>query len=215
VNRVRFIPALCASLFLLFAPIFGQAEEEKAEEPAAPGEVIGEVTDTLLSYVKENDELIKTKPETYFTELRGILEPAIDFESIAKSVMGKKSWTSVEEKDQQRFVEAFTDSLVQTYGKAMSSFVDLDINVAKTWPSDNPKKKSYFVQQDVKLESGLAHIVYSMHPVAEGWKVRNVTIRDSKGYKLNMGKTFNSQFKHALSENEGNVVATIDGWGKQ
>ncbi len=213
-NRVHLVPALSALLFLMTVSLFGQAEEESAKDPTAPGEIIGEVTASLLSYVKGNDELIKSKPETYFSDLRGILEPAIDFESIAKNVMGKKSWTAIEEKDQLRFVDVFTDSLVRTYGKAMSSFVDLDIEVAKTWPADNPKKKNYYVQQDVKLESGLAHIVYNMYPDSEGWKVRNVTIRDSKGYKLNMGKTFYSQFKHALGENKGDILATIDGWGK-
>lgn len=211
-SRVRILSALSA--FLIFLSVSAFSAESETVEQAGPGEIIDSVTKGLLNTVREKEGLIKTDPEAYFAELRALLEPAIDFESIAKNVMGKKSWLSIQESDQQRFVNVFTDSLVRTYGKAMSSFVDLDIQVVKTWPSDNPKRKNYFVQQDVKLESGLAHIVYSMYPEAEGWAVRNVTIRDAKGYKLNMGKTFYSQFQHALSENKGDVIATIDGWGK-
>jgi len=209
VNRIRYAVNLCACL-LVFIATSTWAESEQAE--VTPGEVIGSVTTSLLTLAKETKA--EGSDEAYFSELRKLLEPVIDFESIAKKVMGKKSWLAVDEQEQRRFVDTFTDSLVSTYGKAMLSFADLDVQVAKTWPSNNPKSKGHFVQQDVKLESGLAHIVYSMQPSDSGWKVSNVVIRDAKGYKLNMGKTFYSQFQHALSENENNVSATIDAWAK-
>lgn len=210
-NRVRCAAIFLACLFAFFIPsALAQSEQEKT----APDEIISQVTATLLALAKETKNREEGDDKEYFSKLRSLLEPVIDFESIAKNVMGKKSWLSINEQEQQRFVNVFTDSLVSTYGKAMLSFADLDVQVSKTWPSNNPKSKSYFVQQDVKLESGLAHIVYSMHPDDSGWKVRNVTIRDAKGYKLNMGKTFYSQFQHALSENDGNVSSTIDAWAK-
>lgn len=210
-NRVRYAATFLACFLVFFVPS-ALAQTDDAE--AAPGEIISKVTATLLTLAKETKSQTEGDDEKYFSELRSLLEPVIDFESIAKNVMGKKSWLSISEEEQQRFVNVFTDSLVNTYGKAMLSFADLDVQVSKTWPSNNPESKSYFVQQDVKLESGLAHIVYSMQPDDSGWKVRNVTIRDAKGYKLNMGKTFYSQFQHALSENDGNVSSTIDAWAK-
>lgn len=215
-SRVSYTQAMCAFILTMFVSMgsfANEADKKEEKKEASPGDIVNTVTANLLSTVKEKEKLIETDPDAYFAELRGLLEPAIDFKWIARKVMGKKSWKAVEDKQQMKFVDVFTDSLVRTYGKAMSSFVDLDITVAKTWPSDNPKSKSYFVQQDVKLEGGTAHIVYSMYPSTDGWMVRNVTIRDAKGFKINMGKVFYSQFQHSLSENKGDVVATIDAWG--
>lgn len=212
-KRVR-LPGIVLVWFLAVVTSIG-VRAEKQDPPAEPGEIVSTVTEQLLVTVKDNAALLESDPEKYFSKVRALLEPVIDFESIAKNVMGRKSWTSVEKPVQDQFVNVFTDSLVRTYGKAMASFVDLDIKVAKTWPSDNPKKKNHYVQQDVKLEGGLAHIVYNMSPVGDSWKVRNVIIRDAKGYKLNMGKTFYSQFKHTLEENDGDVQAAIGAWGKQ
>lgn len=215
-KRVARTTAFFATLMMLFASLSLSATEQgKTDELSGPGQIIDSVTGSVLTLASEKKTLFEEDPAAYFEELRATLEPVIDFESIAKNVMGRKSWLSIDEEQQARFVDVFTNSLVQTYGKAMLSFADLDVKVVKTWPSDNPQNKSYYVQQEVKLESGLSHIVYSMHPIADGWKVRNVTIRDSKGFQLNMGKTFYSQFQHSLSENKDDVIATIDAWGKQ
>jgi len=205
--------ALCVFSIVFSHVVLAEDTEKTISHSAA--KLVEQVTSDLLATARDKKSLLQSAPDQYYAQIRGLLAPAVDFETIAKLVMGKRSWLSIDTLEQQRFVNVFTDSLVKTYGKAMTSFVDLDIKVEKVWPSENPKSKSVYVQQDVTLDSGLAHIVYTLSPVGELWMVRNVTIRDEKGYTVNMGKTFNAQFKYELTENKGNVIATIDGWGKK
>lgn len=181
---------------------------ELAPEPS-PAEVVESVTSKLLSVAKNNTELLKSSPDQYFALVRSELESSVDFESIAKNVMGKKYWLSATEEQQKQFVEVFTNSLVETYGKGMANFADLDISIESSRPSEKSDKTQYVVQS-VKTDSGSSKIVYTMRNVDSVWMLRNVTLDG-----VNLGKTFRSQFNQAVKDADNDLGLAINSWGQE
>ncbi len=196
-----------AALLVLAVFSYG-AEDVKAQSELTPEEVVEKVTDELLSFVKANAGILDEDSEEYFFGVKRVLDPAVDFESISKSVMGKRYWLEASEEQRKEFVTVFTSSLVRTYGKGMANFTDLDITVESSRPSDkNPKV--YYVQQTVKTQSGGNKILYTMRKDEYGWRVRNVILNG-----INLGKTSQSQFSEAVKANKGDVGVAISNWGK-
>lgn len=192
---------------LSVAYVQAQKTEEVKEKTLAPDVVITELTSELLSMARTGKETLDSNPEEYFGKMRTLLEPAVDFTTIAKHVMGKRYWTQASEKQQAEFVEAFTAGLVKTYGKGMANFSDLEIKL----DSSNPAEKSintYYVMQSVKTDSGVNKILYTMRKDDVGWRVRNVVLDG-----VNLGKTFQTQFAQAVKDNKGDIASVIATWG--
>jgi len=180
----------------------------EADAPSTADEVVGAVTDSLIGFVKVNIEAVESESEEYFTQVQTILEPAIDFESIAKSVMGRAHWTSTSDEQHQQFISLFKMGLVKTYGKGMAKFTDLDISVELARPHPDKSHISY-VTQVVKDGTDVTKVLYTMRKDSLGWRVINVTL-DS----VNLGKISKSQFAQSVRDNNGNVGAAINSWGQ-
>ena len=195
-----------ASVGIANAAAESQPAAETNSEPAA---VVEKVTKDLLDLVKTKAGLLKTNPDQYFADVRGLLVGVVDFEFIAKNVMGRSHWSAVSPEEQQRFVNVFTDSLVRTYGKGMANFADLDVEVASSKQNDK-SPDIYYVVQSVKTEKGKSEIVYTMRKEAKGWMLKNVVLDG-----VNLGKTFQSQFNQAVKDNGGNVSKAIANWSAE
>ena len=183
-----------------------QAVEANVQQ--TPDDVVASVTDSLLSVAKSKGALLDSGPEAYFSEVRSILEPAVDFEFIAKNVMGRRYWTSVASDDQQAFVQSFSNSLIETYGRGMAAFADLDIRIASSRPSEK-SDQTHYVVQSVKNNDGTNNVVYTMRLTEHGWMLRNVVLNG-----VNLGKTFKSQFAQAVKDNNNSVEQAIANWAK-
>lgn len=146
-------------------------------------------------------------PQKFVNTLTEILDPIVAFERIAKGVMGKHA-KGVEASEVKRFSESFKLGLVNTYGKGLSGFGDL---VIKVLPPEVPvdEAKRILVVQELKGQSSTNQVVYTMRVIDGNWKMTNIKLNG-----VNLGKTFRSQFAAAVKENKGDVVKTINEWGK-
>lgn len=177
-----------------------------------PRAVIQESTDRVLETVarqKEQSEGEVTKEMA--TELLSVLEPAVDFDSIARGVMGKYRKTASNEQV-QRFVTVFKDSLSQLY---MRSFQSLDVEAADVMepPKDfDPKTASKAsVQMLVTTGGGESfNISYSMRKNGDDqWVVRNIIVDG-----INLGLTYMNQFDGAMKRH-GSIDGTIASWPEE
>lgn len=182
--------------------------EDKVEQKPEAELIVQSVTDQLLTVARTKKDLLESDPNAYFGEIGGILDPVVDFTAIAKNVMGKKYWTSVSGDDQQKFVEVFRSSLVETYGKGMATFAELELNVESSRPSEK-SDRTHYVVQSVKTKDGVNKVVYTVSRTKSGWKLRNVVLNG-----VNLGKTFRSQFGQSVKDNGGDVSLAIAKWGK-
>ncbi|WP_096085250.1 MlaC/ttg2D family ABC transporter substrate-binding protein [Agaribacterium haliotis] len=205
----RLFTSLISVVLVFSASVFASEENVEAKAEPGPSEVVQSVTSSLLAAARDNTDLLRTDPEAYFAKIRSLLEPSVDFESIAKNVMGKKYWLSASEAQRSTFVETFTRSLVETYGKGMANFADLDIKVESDRPSER-SQSTHYVVQSVSGDGGPVKIAYTMGHTDKGWRLRNVTLDG-----VNLGKTFRSQFDQAVKDANNDLDVAIASWGQE
>ncbi len=209
VKRVVSIKAVLFGVWAVLAASPLNAEEGSRPVSVMAEDVVTGVTNSLLSFAKEKSDLLAKDPEVYFSGVKDILDPAVDFLGIAKNVMGKRHWLAASEEQREQFVLSFADSLVRTYGKGMANFADFDVTVESSQASES-SDKIYYVVQAVKTGDGTSKVVYTMKLVENRWQLRNVVLNG-----INMGKSFHSQFSQLVKDNGGDIGLAVAKWGQE
>lgn len=193
-----------ASIMLLaFAGLTWASED-------SPHQAVQTALDNLLVKIEEGRSYADAEPERFFVEVEAVLEPFIDFETIARRVMARYYQAATPEQ-RTRFAEVFRDSLVKTYTKGLLQYNNEQITVVPEREGDRRGNRAR-VQMVLRAASGATYpILYSMvQGENAGWLVENVTING-----VNIGLTFRNQFAHSVRSNQGDLDATIDGWSAE
>lgn len=191
-----------------------QPEEAAAPANASPYELVEDITAQILSKIEAHRTLIEASPDeserealmnTFFAEVEAIMASAVDFNWIARNVMGPYGKLATEAQ-RDSFAKVFRDGLVETYGRGLLSYRDQEIVVLPGSELNGKRKVS--VKQEIRSVDGNYPLEYSMGLGKSGqWKVINVIING-----INLGKTFRNQFVQAAQKNGGDIDAVIAGW---
>lgn len=185
------------------------AAAEKAGKENTAHSVVEQVTVNLTTVVRNERDLLETDPETYFSRVKSVLEPVVDFAFIARNVMGPY-WETASEAQRQEFLETFKNGLVETYAKGMANYVDLDISILPP-AKDAENKRRVGVVQEITGPDGTNRVSYTMALNRDGeWKLINMVLNG-----VNLGKTFRNQFAQAAKQNEGDLNAVISNWSAE
>ena len=192
-------------LLVLAAPTLAVAADAKAMP--TPHQVVDQVTTRLMTVVAEGREQGEDNAAKYYGQVRTIMESAVDFRYIARNVMGKKYWLAASEEQKQKFIEAFTSGMVETYAKGMANFVDYEISVEDPEQKIGDRRKVEVIQR-FKGPEGINRVSYTMgkHRTGE-WKLLNVVLDG-----VNLGKTLRAQFARSVEDAKGNLDVAISGW---
>ena len=178
-------------------------------EEIDPHQLVSDATGLILSTIEEQQSIHGDDVNAEMVNsLLTVLEPVIDFDSIARAVAGRH-WESIDSAQTQRYLSVFRNTMVRLY---LQSFIAFEINEVKVLePAANFDASSgrVMVQTQANGSSGSAYAVnYSMRTNAEGqWKVRNVIIDG-----INLGLTYRNQFDGAMSRYNMDVDAVIANW---
>lgn len=198
------------ALVLLLSVFLGQVAVADANK--GPREVIQESTDRVLQTVERQKEESGDKATRAMAEeLLQFLEPAVDFDSIARAVMGKHRKAASEEQV-ERFISVFKDSLSQLYMKSFQSLEVKEVEVLELPEDFNPDQATKAsVQMRATAESGDSFdLVYSMRKDDQGqWVVRNIIVDG-----INLGLTYMNQFDGAVKRH-GSVDGAIASWPEE
>lgn len=199
-----------SAIILLLGLFTGQAAF--SDPGKGPREIVRESTDRVLDLVeRQQQESDGEATEEMAAELLRVLEPAVDFDSIARGVMGKHRKAASKEQV-ERFSGVFKDSLSQLY---MRSFQSLDVEAVEVMelPEDfDPATASKAsVQMQATTGSGETFdLSYSMRKNAEGqWVVRNIIVDG-----INLGLTYMNQFDGAVKRH-GSIDGAIASWPEE
>ncbi|MCR9278433.1 MAG: ABC transporter substrate-binding protein [Pseudomonadaceae bacterium] len=176
---------------------------------ATANEVIEQATADVLALIEEGKTYADEDPERFYAEVRQVLDPVVNFDAIARNVMGVHSKRASDEQ-KARFAENFRTGLVRTYALALTEFSDGEVVVLPNErPSRNPKRAS--VNMEIRLPPAQVYpVVYSMGlGKDEQWRMLNIIING-----VNMGLTYRSQFLDAMKDAQygGDLDRVIDGW---
>ena len=132
----------------------------------------------------------------------------VAFDYIARGVLGRYA-KDLSLEQQQKFAYSFKKGLVTTYGKGVSGFQGLTIQVKPPLESIGDARKATVVQEIV-TSSGVTKVSYSMAKNRQDqWKMVNLILNG-----INFGQTFRGQFAAAVEKNNGDVNKTIEEWEK-
>ena len=194
-----FLVALMALVGALFTSL------SQAEAPSAHS-VAEQVKNELISVIKNKDTLEKEGgPEKYFDAVEGVLVPIVDFDYIARGVMGDYGKQASEEQ-RERFAKTFQRGLVTTYAKGLAGYGDHDIQVVPP-EGDVEGKRSVSVVLKVQGGDTTNTLSFSMKlNRSNEWKLTNMVLNG-----INLGKTFRNQFAQAMNKS-GDLDQVIDNW---
>jgi phospholipid transport system substrate-binding protein len=225
VGRIKYLVAAFTMVLLVG---FAQAQEikEQAVAPKLPQVLIQDVTDQVLAAILEANNYYQEDPERFYVEVENIMAPVMDYQTFARTVMGRYGSSSAyralktdEERAQFRarveeFTKVFRQTMMNTYGKGLMAFngekitvLPLDEeNMAKVAAGDYVQ-----VVQAIHGEDGSdTKIYYKLKPDSNGeWKMRNVVIDT-----INLGKVYQSQFASAVKDNDGDIDKAIIAWAE-
>lgn len=188
---------------LLSAPLLGQAAAQ------TPHQVVEDTSVRVMETLSANRDLYQQDSEAFYNGLNEIMEPVVDFQGIARSVMTVRYSRSATPEQMERFIETFKRSMVEFYGNALLEFDSGKIEVLPPARGSQQTEERASVNMEVRANNGNVYpVTYTMANVAGQWKVRNVIVEG-----INIGLLFRDQFAQAMQTHRNDLDAVIDNWG--
>lgn len=194
---------------LLCVSQMAYAENVTAAEDS-PFDQIEQVTGELLTVITEHAEAYPANEQLYFAALNDLLEQHIDFNYIAKKVMGPYAKNATA-KQRQSFSHKFRTGLLETYGRGLISYGDEKI-VLVNKAELKPGQRRVSVKQEIQTADAVYPMEYSMalSKKTGKWKAINVVING-----INMRNIFQSQFISAAQKANGDIDTVIADWSSK
>ena len=205
--RTGLLSGVVGLLMSISAVVF--AESDPAIE-SGPFEKIEQVTAELLLVIADHAEGFPENEPQYFQALNTLLEQHIDFNYIAKSVMGRSAKSATGEQ-RVEFATKFRNGLIETYGRGLIGYGDEKIVLLNKAPL-KPGQRMVSVKQEIQAEGAVYPMEYSMalSKKTGQWKAINVVING-----INMRNIFRSQFANAVQRAGGDIDVVIADWSAE
>ena len=163
-----------------------------------------EVLDSMKKFRKQNVE----DTEILGDALLRIIEPIMDFEAIARAVMGKH-YKLATPQQKSRFNPIFKKTMAKLYAKALVRFEinSVSIDEKKSSLSDT---KGKIATKVVASDETIYSIVYTLRKNSHNkWRVRNIVLDG-----INLGLTYRNQFYSLANRYNGDIDKVIDNWSE-
>ena len=188
---------------LLSVPLLAQAAAQ------TPHQVVEDTSVRVMETLNANRELYQQDSDAFYTGINEIMEPVVDFQGIARSVMTVRYSRSATPEQMERFIETFKRSMVEFYGNALLKFDNGKIEVLPPARGSQQTEERASVDMEVRANNGNVYpVTYTMSNVDGQWKVRNVIVEG-----INIGLLFRDQFAQAMQAHRNDLDAVIDNWG--
>ena len=191
-----------------------------------PFQQIEQVTGELLTVIAGHAEAYPANEQVYFAALNNLLEQHIDFNYIAKKVMGPYAKTATAEQ-RMGFSRKFRAGLLETYGRGLIGYGDEKENIKKlvtelSYGDEKivlvnkaqlkPGQRRVSVKQEIQTADAVYPMEYSMalSKKTGKWKAINVVING-----INMRNIFQSQFISAAQKANGDIDTVIANWSSK
>nr|WP_246394538.1 ABC transporter substrate-binding protein [Microbulbifer rhizosphaerae] len=162
------------------------------------------VSQNLLEVIRTNGQYLNSDPQRYYSAVESVLTPVVDFDFIARGVMGRYAKRATAEQ-RSRFSNTFRRNLVAIFAHGVASFGDMHVRVVN--PGSAPSGNRVNVLQEVRSKEGITKVSYTLLRNRAGqWKLINVILNG-----VNLGKTFRSQFAQSM-QTHGDIDKVIANW---
>lgn len=184
--------ALVALLLVLMAPL--ARATTAAIDSSAPQKLIETSSQALLADLDVNRTTYRRDPTGLYKIVEKEFLPHVDVDFAAQQVLGKY-WREADPAQRKRFVTAFYQSLLHTYGDALVEFTADRLKVLPY--QGDPAADRGTVRTEIRRSNGsLVAVNYSMRKIASGeWKAWDVVIEG-----ISYVKSFREDFGREIEQ---------------
>ena len=176
------------------------------EGESNPHTFIDSQAQEMVSIIVNNQELFAEDPQLFKDKISIIFEPMVDFRRVGASVMGKKYYLLSSKSQRLEFIQAFKNSLLDTYTSTLAQWGDQKI--VTVFPEVSEFKKTEDVNQNLITASNIYPITYKVRKNKNGdWLIINIIVNG-----VNLGLTFRNQFQALAKEHDENIDEIIKHW---
>lgn len=171
-----------------------------------PNIIIENITKELISIISLYQKDYPNNEKQYFAAITDLLADTVDFNYIAKRVMGKfRANTSASQN--RLFAQRFREGLIETYARGLINYGGQEIVIIDPVKLEKGQK-TLIVKQEIRSSGNTFPLMYSMARKKTGeWMVINMTISG-----INLRDIFRSQFYQAVQQTSGDFDAVIANW---
>jgi phospholipid transport system substrate-binding protein len=145
-----------------------------ADESPGPDAVVRDTAQKVLDALNQRRDELREYPEKIREVIDQNMLPVFDIEYAGRVVLGQAGRTATPEQ-RKRFIDAFYNSLVKTYGTGLLKFTSDTMRVLPY--KAEPGAERARVRTEVTLDDGTkAAVDYSLHLTDKGWMFYDVTI---------------------------------------
>ncbi|HEU4603150.1 MAG TPA: ABC transporter substrate-binding protein [Steroidobacteraceae bacterium] len=181
--------AVAPSLYAADAPASASASSDAAAQ-LGPAELITKVAQDTLKDLDAHRSEYKNDSKKLRALVDKNLLPYFDTNYAGQLVLGKY-WRNATPEQRKRFVDGFYQSLLQTYGEALTDFTPDRLKILPY--QGNPQDNIATVRSEVRRDDGSkVPVNYSLHKTPEGWKAYDVQI-SGVSYVKSMRTDFGSE----------------------
>lgn len=194
--------AFATVLMMLTSSVFAAVNPEGAREQVL------QVVDDFKTKIVDQREVLSKDSQKLQNAMREIIAPVVDFDDLAKKVMGKYYRQATPEQV-EAFVGVTEGTLLRTYSAAV---IDFDPSRLTVMPLARQKPgREVRVDAKFQLSDGSpVDIAFYMEPkTSEQWMLSNVVINN-----INFGLTFRKQFGVMMQQNGNDIDQAIAAWQK-
>ncbi len=159
-----------------------------------PDKLIRTASDAMLKDIDAHRAAYRKDKTQLYKLVDDVLLPNFDVNYAAQQVLGKH-WRNADEQQRSRFIKAFYQSLLQTYGDAMIDFTGDRIKFLPF--QGDPAAARATVRTEIRRDGGaIVKVNYSLRKTESGWKAWDVVIEG-----ISYVKSFQEDFGPEVDQN--------------
>ena len=189
---------------ILFAAL-SLSVQATADDASGPDQLLQSVSENVLEAVAQYGEDYDNAPDVLEAELLNILDPALDFTSFSRGVMGKY-YAQATPEQRNAFITEFKATLVELYTSALVAAKIEAISIDET-SSSRPGRAN--IAMKAESQTGASYTLqYNMAQNDDGqWLIRNIILDG-----VNIGLTYRNQFRSAMETENEDLERVIQLW---
>lgn len=179
-------------LSIFFAGLLTTSVWAKNNDVAAAQNRVLQVTQSIAKKLGDNKAQYNKNPALLHALIRNEVLPFIDFDAMSKLTLGKH-WRKASSAQRQRFVNAYREMLIKSYGKTMLKYAGATIRGGNSVAN---KKPGYVIVRTIVTPKGSASITanYDVRKKSGDWKAYNVQVGG-----INLITNFRTNFTREVS----------------
>lgn len=187
-------------LMAIAAQASGFTPDKSAEKTIEESTVA--IIELIQKYPSDSDR------QLYLSEMETLMDRLVSFPVIARRVMGDVFSVATDQQKMQ-FLGALKSSLIQTYAMGIKGFGGFDAKVLYGKGEQNTLKNTQVFTEIYSKEGAKYPMMQSLYYSrnANGWLIQNVVFNG-----VNLGITFQNQFKRNLDQANGDIDQAIAMW---